>query len=181
MTKSELIKGLLGMALCVLVAGVYLWFHLDMENILKPQPATPQHMTGQIKPSKLAHPVQTVSLPSEVYTTMQGDREKIRYFLGNQKYVVVLVMGNKPEGFKFKNELKRLFTQGYDEYYRKWYHNFGNSWQYSCHQKGCAVGWLYENCMQKVCIIHPQKKQVIIDSSADVNQLEKLLDKYKDW
>ena len=181
MTKSEIIKGVFGMLLCLLVAGGYLRFRLDMENILKPQPATPQHMTGKINPLKLPHPVQTVSLPEEVYTTMQQDRENIRYFLGNQKYVVVLVMGNKPEGWKFKNELKRLFAQEYDAYYRKWYHNFGNSWSCSCHQHGCAVGWLYENCMQKVCIIHPKKKQVIIDSSADVKQLEKLLDKYKEW
>ena len=77
----------------------------------------------------------------------------------------------------------QTLKKGYTQYYRKHFVTVpGNSWFVSCNSAHmCPKLWLYQNCIQKVCLIHPLKKQVIIDSSTDVKQLETLLEKYKDW
>lgn len=168
----------------LLLLGLYLSSKLDWEDMLQPRSKTPVHLDGKIAPKPKSLPgVQLISIPQEVFADLSADGWS-RYVTGNQKYVLVITWGGKPAPAVFKKTLKTLFKQkGYAEYYRKHFVTVpGNSWFVSCNSYHmCPKLWLYQNCIQKVCLINPSTKQVVIDSSADANQLEQVLEKYKEW
>ena len=177
-------KNLLLCLIFLLFLGIYLSSKLDWEDMLRPLSKTPVHLNGKIasKPKSLPG-VQLISIPQEIFDGMRGDGWA-RYVTGNQKYVLIITWGGKPDPAVFKKTLKTLSNQkGYAEYYRKHFVTVpGNSWVVSCNSyQMCPKLWLYQNCLQKVCIINPATKQVVVDSSEDANQLETLLEKYKDW
>lgn len=125
-----------------------------------------------------------ISIPQEVYDSVKSNTWG-GYITGNQKYVLVISWGGKPNPSVFKKTLRTLFKQkGYKEYYRKHFVTVpGGAWYISCNvgSQTCPKLWLYQNCTQKVCIINPLQKKAIVDSSTDAAQLEALLEKYKEW
>jgi len=180
--KSQLKNLLLCLAFLVCL-GLYLSAKMDWEDMLQPRSNTPVHLNGKIAPNPKSLPgVQLLPIPQEVFTDLSAD-SWARYVTGNQKYVLVLSWGEKPAPAVFKKTLKELFNKGYKEYYRKHFViESGNSWFVSCDSAHlCPKLWLYQNCIQKVCIINPLTKQIVVDSSTDAKQLETLLEKYKDW
>ena len=167
----------------LLLLGLYLSSKLDWEDMLQPRSQTPVHLDGKIAPNPKSLPgVQLVSIPQEVFADLSADGWS-RYVTGNQKYVLIISWGGKPAPSVFKGTLKNLFQEGYKEYYRKHFVIVsGNSWFVSCNSAHlCPKLWLYQNCLQKVCIINPRTKQVVIDASENADQLGTLLEKYKDW
>lgn len=75
-----------------------------------------------------------------------------------------------------------VYMNGFNKYYRKHIIDLGNRWLASCNRtENCPELWINEHCAKKVCLIHPQQKQAVMDSSGDVTQLKALLEKYKEW
>ena len=140
-------------------------------------------MNGKIGETKKLTKVTVEKIPQVVYDSLKSNKKQARYITGNQKYVLVVVFGNHPNKKAFSHELNRLFKEeGFSEYYRKRIINLGNSWLASCNlTQECPELWINEHCAQKVCLIHPQQKQAVMDSSEDVSQLKQLLEKYKEW
>ncbi|MBR4354957.1 MAG: hypothetical protein IKP96_00030 [Elusimicrobiaceae bacterium] len=167
----------------VLVLGLYAWQYFDLENLLKPQSPTPVHMGGNIMPGKDLPQTQIVDIPDYVYDTLNIDTTFKRYLTGNHKYVLVFVYPRC--SYSLHRTLEYLFRQeGWTEYYRKRIINTGAAVTWSCPSslyKQCATNWVYQNCLTKVCIFNPQRKQAVIDSSQDARQLNHLLEKYKEW
>lgn len=164
---------------------VYLSSKVDVEDFLQKDPPTPVHLNGKIAPRPKALPqVQMVPIPQELYDDTVDSWK--RYITGNQKYVLAMVLGEKPDTFSaVKKELKILFgKKGYKEYYRKHYVDLGTSWYVSCStytSTSCPKLWLHEQCAAKVCIINPKAKKMIVDGSGNMKQLEEVLKKYQDW
>ena len=169
---------------CALLGLAYVAAQQDWENILRPDASSPVHMDGKIAKNIALSGVTVTDIPPAVYNSLQrGDKIYSRYVTGNQKYVLVVVFGNRPNKSTFTQELNRLFKQeGFSEYYRKRVIDLGNHWYAQCTgSDNCPQLWIDQHCSSKVCLIQPQRKQAVIDSSGQVDQLKKLLQKYKDW
>ena len=166
-----------------LLLGLYLCSKVDWEDVLNPAPTTPVHLNGKIAPKPHSLPnVTQIAIPQEVYNSIESNISMSRYITGNQKYILVISFDGKPNLRVFKKALNTLLKEkGYQEYYRKHYVDSGAGWISCQRHNTCPELWLKQNCIQKVCIIQPHKKQVVADSSADPNQLEALLEKYKEW
>ena len=158
-------------------------YNLDWENILEPDSPTPVHMNGKIAKAKPLTNVTVEKIPQAVYDSLQANKKYARYVTGNKKYILVVTFGSKPNKKAFTQALDRLFKEeGFQEYYRKRIIDLGNSWLSSCNlTETCPELWINKYCSQKVCLIHPQQKQAVMDSSGDVTQLKQLLEKYKEW
>ena len=177
---NELILG----GVCALCVLGYIAMKMDWENILKPDASAPVYMNGKIAKTEPLKDVTIEAIPQSTYDGIQHGNENYKWYItGNYKYVLILIFGGKPNEREFSGELNRLFKkEGLGKYYRKRIINVGNSWSVYCKEaKNCPERWLDEHCMGKVCLIHPQQKQMVIDSSADVKQLKVLLEKYKEW
>ena len=180
---SNKTRDLVVAGVCVLLLAIGGLSQVDWENVLQPEPSSPVYLNGKIAPGPDVPDTKLVTIPDEVYESMAYDKKMARYLSGNQKYVLVVTFGNQPNPTIFKRQLDYLFQEkGYQKYYRKHLINLGNRWYVSCRRhQTCSELWIDQNCAKKVCIIQPQKRQAIIDSSANENQLEKLLSKYKEW
>ncbi len=167
----------------VLLLLGYMASKVDWENVLQPDSPTPVYMNGKIAKTKpLAH-VTLEKIPQTVYDSLTSNQKQARYVTGNQKYILVVVFGQHPNKKAFTNELNRLFKEeGFNKYYRKHIIDLGNHWLTSCNRtENCPELWINKHCAKKVCLIHPQQKQAVMDSSEDVTQLKALLEKYKEW
>ncbi len=180
-TKGSAVEIII-LILCILGLVAYFAASVDWENTLKPMPKTPVHMNGKIAKTAPLTNVKVETIPPAVYDAMNWDHKYEKYLTGNQKWIIVISFTNQPRPHEFSQELSRLFQEkGYGEYYRKRVINLGNRYQWSCHRENCPISWLYKYCMKAVCIIQPQKRQAVIDTSLDKNQLALLLEKYKEW
>lgn len=168
---------------CVVLALVYVANQVDWEDVLTPRATQPVHLNGKIDKTKALAQVRLENIPETVYESIKwGDTKYTRYVTGNQKYVLVVSFGGVPRLDTFKPALRQLLHEkGYSQYYRRHIFDFTTGYSWRCDRMECAEQWIDEHCKKSVCIIHPLKKQAIIDSSADVKQLESLLEKYKEW
>jgi len=159
--------------------GLYIYHHVDFEDLLTPNPPQPVHMEGKIAKTKRLKDVQVVPIPKEVYDAIEMDSQGSKYILGNKKYIVVLTGRGFPQLSAYRNKLSDLYrNKGFSEYYRK---HFIETNGFTYRNENCPLCWLWNNCLRKVCLINPAKRIAVIDSSLDVEQLPILLEKYKDW
>ena len=162
--------------------SLYIYHHIDFEDLLRPQPATPVHIKGKIAPSRKLKDVKIVSIPDEVYESIKQNSAAAKYLQGNEKYVLMMYTRGCPYARAFKNAFSKLFaTNAYRPYYRKHiFELWGSTW-ISCNTATCPKLWIFENCGQGICIINPKLRKAVIDNSQDASQIELLLEKYKEW
>lgn len=159
--------------------GFYIYNNVDIADLLTMDPPAPVHMEGKIAHTRALKEVRLLPIPDKVYDTIPNDIKGSRYLTGNKKYVVMVLPSSCPYASAYKRALNELFKeQGYSEYYRK--RLITAHWT-TCQTEDCSILWLYNNCGEGVCIINPQRRQVVIDNSQDRKQLPVLLEKYKNW
>lgn len=170
---------------CILVFAVYFGHKIDFENVLKKDSPVPVHMQGQIARGAALPGVQVVNIPDTVFESLEQDTEFKRYLTGNHKYVFLFTYPGCPYARAFSNAFKRLFEEeGFDEFYRKRIQPVGRTTMVSCpghRDMNCATAWVYQNCFSKLCIFNPVRRQAVVDSSQNANQIEALLEAYKEW
>lgn len=170
---------------CGLVLGLYFLQKVDLENMFKKDSPVPVHMEGIITPSQKLQEVQVLDIPDFVYATLPKDGQFKRYLTGNHKYVLFFTYPGCPYARAFDRAFRYLFEEGnFEQYYRKRIIKVGQTTTISCpgHQDmNCATAWVYQTCFGKVCIFHPQLKQVVVSASQNARQIEPLLQTYLEW
>ncbi len=170
--------------ICALLIMLYFGQRIDFENALKKDSPTPVHMGGKIQPTTRLSNVVVANIPKDVYDSLEKDSKFKRYLTGNHKYILLFTYNGCPYARAYHSAFKHAFTDlGFSAYYRKRIINVGRSYWVSCPTglMNCATLWVTQQCFGKICILNPQRKQVVIDASQDANQLPKLLEKYKEW
>jgi hypothetical protein len=159
--------------------GLYIYNHVDFEDLLTKNPPAPLHMEGKIADSRPLKEVQIVSIPNEVYETMAQEPKGAKYLMGNKKYIIAILPTNCPYANAYKNALNYLFKEkGFSEYYRKHLMHGGF---FTCRSENCSMFWLYNHCGGGICLINPARREAVIDNSQNTKQLPMLLEKYKNW
>lgn len=170
---------------CLLFLGLYAATHMDLENMLQKDSPVPVHMGGQAGklPRNLAEVVKVEPIPEFVYQTLEKDDKYKRYLTGNHKYILFFTYPGCPYANAFTYSFKQLFQEkGYKEYYRKRIVKVGRTTYVSCPgMETCASLWVMQTCFGKLCILNPQRKQVVVFSSQQAAQLEPLLETYREW
>ncbi|WP_428075640.1 hypothetical protein [Candidatus Avelusimicrobium luingense] len=170
---------------CALILGAHFGRQIDFENMFKKDSPVPVHMGGSVRYAKNIANVQVVNIPQTVYDSLAQDTRFKRYLTGNHKYVLLFTYPGCPYSRAYKRAFDTLFSQrGFDEFYRKRIITVGRTTSVSCpgHQSmDCATAWIFQNCFGKLCILNPQRKQAVADSSQNAGQLADLLEKYREW
>ena len=180
--SKELIFGILGL----LILGEYFLKRIDLDALFHQNPPTPMHLSNTSLPSSQLTDAKITDIPSELYDTFRQEKPRyVKLFSSNKKYVVTVYWITESNGIKWNKILKEIFkANNFYEYYLKYVPKIvTHSWYLSyCHpSKICPQTWVYQNCMNKVCIIHPTQKKAIILSTSNPSRLSSLLDKYKEW
>ena len=170
---------------CLAFVALYFGQQVDFENIFKKESATPVHMSGNVTSSRSLPQVEVLSIPQYVYDTLDRDDQFKRYLTGNHKYVFFFTYPGCRYSRAYTNAFQYLFEEkNFEEFYRKRIISVGRTTSVSCpghRDMNCATAWMYQACFGKLCIINPQRKQVVVDASQNAQQLEPLLEKYKEW
>lgn len=186
MRLIDLIKSreLIGMLICLLLLAVYFGHKMDWENILQKSSPVPIHM-GKTAAKPPLPSVEVLPIPDRVYKSLPTDGQFKRYLTGNHKYVFFFTYSGCPYARAFTTAFERLFSKdGFAEYYRKHIITVGRTTSVSCpghRDMNCATAWVYQTCFGKLCIFNPQRHEVVVDSSQNASQIEKLLEYYKEW
>ena len=170
---------------CALFLAIYFGQKIDFENMFRKDSPTPVHMNGNVGYSRQLSQVQVLPIPPNVYESLDRDTKFKRYLTGNHKYVLFFTYPGCPYARAYTNAFKKLFAaDGFEEYYRKRIITVGRTTSVSCpghRDMNCATAWVFQTCFGKLCILNPQRKQVVVDASQNAHQLEVLLEKYKEW
>lgn len=170
--------------LCAVLILFYVGKRIDFENMLQKDSPVPVHMGGKIKPGTPLSRVAVVNIPNQVYDSLNQDSKYKRYLTGNHKYILLFTYDGCPYARAYHHAFKHAFTDlGFSEYYRKRIINVGRMFSVGCPAgfMECASLWVTKQCLGKICILNPQRKQVVVDASQNAEQLPKLLEKYKEW
>lgn len=170
--------------ICVLAILVYVWKNVDLENAFKKDSPVPVHMGGKAQYNPKLQQVTLEKIPDYVYATLDEDSKFKRYVTGNHKYIFLFTYPGCPYSRHYSQSFKHAFdTLGFGEYYRKRIQITAHKRMVSCPDgySGCATLWFFQKCFGNLCLFNPQRKQVIIDSSHNANQLPDLLEAYKEW
>ncbi len=162
--------------ICAFSLGMYCFDKLDISNWLKWDSSTPVHMGGSVGNTAQLKEVSVLDIPDEVYQSLKRDTHFKRYLTGNHKYVLLWTFASRRH---FIEEFKYI-SSDFSAYYRKRITGeLGRSASPDCIH--CASSWIFEHCFRYVCILNPQRKQVVVDKSEDTRQLPVLLEAYKEW
>ena len=170
--------------ICALILGTHFGRQIDFENIFKKDSPVPVHMGGTIQPTTPLSKVAVVNIPNEIYDTLPQDSKYERYLTGNHKYILLFTYDGCPYARAYHHAFKHAFEKlEFAEYYRKRIINVGRVVSVGCPVglMDCASLWVTRQCLGKICIFNPQRKQVVVDNSQNAEQLPKLLEKYKEW
>ena len=166
----------------VFFMGMYLYNHVDFEDLFRPQAPTPMHMSGKVQKSTPLKNVEVVDIPAAVYASFEQDASGSKYLQGNEKYILMISTDSCPYARAFKNAFKTLFKEGgYKEFYRKHIFEVGRSYVITCSTENCAKMWIFSHCGGGFCIVNPKLKKAVIDNSQDAAQIARTLEKYKEW
>lgn len=186
MRLMDLIKSreFIELLICLLLLAVYVGHKMDWENILQKNSPVPVHMGKQVAGHTLPS-VKVLPIPDSVYKSLPADGQFERYLTGNHKYVFFFTYSGCPYARAFTTAFKHLFSK-YDfaQYYRKRVITVGRTTSVSCpghRDMNCATAWVYQTCFGNLCIFNPQRREVVVDSSQNASQIEKLLEQYKEW
>ena len=170
---------------CAAILILYFASQMDLENTFKKDSPVPVHMGGKIQTGLKLDNVKTVDIPPHIYESLDRDSKFKRYLTGNHKYILLFTYNGCPYARAYHHAFKQSFEeQGFAEYYRKRIILTGRVVMASCptgFYKTCPSMWVFEQCFGKICVINPQRKQVIVDASNQADQLPKLLETYKEW
>jgi hypothetical protein len=170
---------------CAVILGAYFVQQIDFENMLKKDSPVPVHMGGEVRPSRPLSDVEVISVPPYVYESLKEDTRYRRYLTGNHKYILLFTYPGCGYSRAYTHALKQLFQErGFDRYYRKRIITVGQRTSASCPDPTsaeCATMWIFENCFGELCILNPQRKEVVVDHSQKAGQLAELLEKYREW
>ncbi len=179
----EILIGLGGL----FIVGWFLTTWLDFDDFNQQNPAVPMHMSGKIPAKPVLKEVKIVKIPSSVFnTSLKESKKYLRFFTSNKKYVVCFY-AHTWTSTNWKKELKKaLVENGLFEYYLKHVttamaktveigHSEGNG------KNPTGQYWIHSQCLNKICIIHPLKKQMAILNTDDPTKIAPFLEKYKEW
>lgn len=169
---------------CAALLVLFFGQKIDLENMLKKDSPTPVHMGGKIQPAAQLAGATVVDIPSEIYESLERDSKFKRYLTGNHKYILLFTYDGCPYARAYHYAFKHAFEKlGFDEYYRKRIINVGRVVSVGCPTglMDCASLWVTKQCLGKICIFNPQRKQVVVDASQQAKQLPDLLETYKEW
>lgn len=178
--KEQLQKGETWVFLiCAFSLGMYCFDKFDVSNLVKWDSSTPVHMGGSVGDTTQLKEVSVLNIPDEVYQSLNGDSHFKRYLTGNHKYILLWTF-SAPYYRPYTEAFERTFPL-FSAYYRKRVEaEMGPAGvMVGCGQR--ASQWLLKNCFEHVCILNPQRKQVVVDKSKDARQLPILLEAYKEW
>lgn len=170
--------------LCAVLLLFYVGKRIDFENMLQKDSPVPVHMGGKVQRTAKLSKVTVANIPNEIYESLPRDSKYKRYLTGNHKYILLFTYDGCPYARAYHHAFKHAFANlGFSEYYRKRIINVGRMVTVRCPTglMDCASLWVTRQCLGKICILNPQRKQVVIDSSQNAEQLPILLDKYKEW
>ena len=184
--KLSFFELLIGLG-ALLVVGWFVTTWIDFDDFNQQNPGAPMHMSGKIPANPVFKEVKIVKIPSSVFTMVtKKSKNYIRFFTSNKKYVVCFYVRVATD-INWKKELKKALTEnGLFEYYLKHvttamgrYVTIGTSDKSGKNQD--AQYWIHSQCENKICIIHPLKKQMAILNTKDPTKIAPFLEKYKEW
>ena len=183
--KLSFFEILIGLG-ALLVVGWFVTTWIDLDDFNQQNPGVPMHMSGKIPAKPVFKEVKIVKIPSSVFNVTKESKSYARFFKSNKKYVVCHY-ARLATDINWKKELKKaLVENGLLEYYLKHVTTamgrmitLGTTDRDGKHPN--AKYWVHTQCLNKICIIHPIKKQMAILDTKDPTKIAPFLEKYKEW
>ncbi|MBO4674751.1 MAG: hypothetical protein J5601_01515 [Elusimicrobiaceae bacterium] len=184
--KLSFFEFLIGLgALLVVVWFVTTW--IDLDDFNQQNPGVAMYMSGKIPAKPVLKEVKIVKIPPSVFNTLTKRSKKyVRFFTSNKKYVVCFYVRVSTD-INWKKELKKaLVENGLFEYYLKHVTTaMGRTITIGSAERDGknpdAQYWVHSQCQNKICVIHPLKKQMAILDTQDPTKIAPFLEKYKEW
>lgn len=184
--KLSFFEILIGLG-ALLVIGWFVTTWIDLDDFNQQNPGVPMHMSGKISAKPVLKEVKIVKIPSSVFTILRKDSKSYRRFFTSNKKYVVCFYARMASNVNWKKELKKaLMENSLFEYYLKHvttamgkFITIGTADRDG--KNPDAKYWVHSQCLNKICIIHPLKKQMAILNSQDPTKIAPFLEKYKEW
>lgn len=125
--------------------------------------------------------VKVLPIPQEVYDSIPDNPSHQEIFLGDIKKVHWVSLRGCPYAAAFREAVERTLKKYPSAYQNTMEWTSGTRW-INCAPgyKTCPEMWLVNNCME-LCIINPQKRQIVALQQRNGKQAAALLEKLKDW
>ena len=166
--------------LALLGLGIYCYKNIDHNR-----PAKRDIPFVQL--NKKIIPLQNVyaeQIPQAIYDGIANNGTYKEFLLGNKKQVVLITWNGCPYARAFRQALDQAFRNtNLNDFYKQNVVEVPQSSSYSCHSDNlnCPQAWVMDHCANGFCIINPQTKEAIMDSSRNAKQILPLLAFYMTW
>src|SRR5574344_133821 len=160
----------------IILLSVFVYYRTKENEAPKPY----EYATSNFK---MHSPNYAEKIPEEVYANTQGNDELFQVINSNRK-IIYYPYSNNSEG----NSIKRNIQAGLDKEQLNSYYNYYPDLQVpphliKCKNKTdkCAFVYLYNNCSDKICIIHPKRKEIVKINNDDFARFMRRAIRLKNW
>ncbi len=168
--------------LIILAVGLFYiadkYFDWNPTDLLPPQEVKVRTLTK----GELAALPKPIKIPAEVYEENTPRSAWAKGFFGDKKTAFLLSPTSNCPYATSRTKLKHLLRRpDMKEHYRKEIKKFSGMLSVQCNTYNCAKLYLLNTCSSRLCIINPQKREIVVSESADISVIAALLEKYKNW
>lgn len=159
-----------------IILAIFIWHRTKINEAPKPY----NYATSDFK---IKSPYYAEKIPNSVYLNTK-ESDKLFKVINSDKKIIYYSYANSPMG----NSIKYNIQAGLDKENLNYYYNFEPNLQSSltrirCKNKTnlCAQPYLIENCSDKVCIIHPKRKEIVKINNGDFVEIIRKAKYLKRW
>lgn len=131
-------------------------------------------------PQKVYKSMEDLDSSSDYYKNINIDKSRDQYLTWDKKHVLLITRDWCPYARSFHKELNKIFENNYNLQF-SYTKDIRTTWQkysISCINENCPAIRLNNYCSEWICIINPNTKELIIDTSQNSKQILPLLKAY---
>lgn len=127
--------------------------------------------------------VSVVKIPDIVYDSIWSDSEWSEFLFWDKKNILFVYLDDCPYARAYNNQTENTFSENplLNYSYSKNILKVAQSYVLECSSRYCPSMWLDRICGAKFCIINPNVKEIVVDSSQNPEQIPTFLDFYENY